>query len=296
MESLKQLINTCEELAFDLNYTRAKQWKSERDGRVLVGFMPIYFPREIIHAMNGLAVGILGGGDKKQIIRGDAFYQSYICHMPRGIIELALDGHFDQFDGFLFPSICDVIRNLSGMFRILGKGKFVKYMDFPQNFQKHIGGEFLKYELSDITEKISKINKVKFSPEKLNESIRIFNRNRTLINAVYGIRKETPWKITAAEVYSIIRAGYVIPVEEHNEILEKAIELLNSSEGEPMDKIRVMVIGAFCEQPPLSLIKTIEQAGCYIVEDDFLLGSKWIQGNVEADTSDPMGAVVDAYL
>ncbi|NOX86763.1 MAG: benzoyl-CoA reductase subunit C, partial [Chlorobi bacterium] len=30
--------------------------------------------------------------------------------------------------------------------------------------------------------------------------------------------------------------------------------------------------------------------------DDFLLGSKWIQGNVEADTSDPMGAVVDAYL
>ena len=296
MESLKQLINKCEGLAFDLNYTRAKQWKSEGDGRVLVGYMPIYFPREIIYAMNGLAVGILGGGDKKQIIRGDAYYQSYICHMPRGIIELALDGHFDQFDGFLFPSICDVIRNLSGMFRVLRKGKFVKYMDFPQNFQKHIGGEFFKYELMDIVDKISKINKVKFSPEKLNEGIQLFNKNRALINAVYGLRKKSPWKISADEVYSIIRAGYVIPVEEHNEILKKAIELLGSMDGEPMDKIRVMIIGAFCEQPPLSLIKTIEQAGCYIIEDDFLLGSKWIQGDVEAGTSDPVGAIVDAYL
>ncbi|MCF6171246.1 MAG: benzoyl-CoA reductase subunit C [Bacteroidales bacterium] len=293
---MNQLIKKCEELAFDLDFTRAKQWKSEGEGRVLVGHMPIYFPREIVHAMNGLAVGILGGGDKKQIIRGDAYYQSYICHMPRGIIELALDGHFDGFEGFLFPSICDVIRNLSGMFRILKKGKFVKYMDFPQNFQKHIGGEFYKSELMEIADKISQINQVEFSVERFNESIQLFNKNRQLTNTAYNLRKEAPWKISAAEMYSVIRAGYVIPVEEHNEILEKLIELVNAAEGVPQDKIRVQVIGAFCEQPPLSLIRTIELAGCYIVEDDFLLGSKWIQGDIEADTSDPVGAIVDAYI
>jgi benzoyl-CoA reductase subunit C len=26
--------------------------------------------------------------------------------------------------------------------------------------------------------------------------------------------------------------------------------------------------GSFCEQPPLGLIKTLERAGCYIVDDD----------------------------
>ncbi len=293
---MDQLIKKCENLAFDLNFTRAKQWKSEADGRVLVGYMPIYFPREIVHSMNGLAVGILGGGDKKQIIRGDAYYQSYICNMPRGIIELVLDGHFDGFEGFLFPSICDVIRNLSGMFRVLGKGTFVKYMDFPQNFQNHIGGEFYKTEMMEIVEHISKINGLEFSPERLNDSIRVYNKNRVLTNTVYGLRKAAPWKITAADMYAIIRAGYVIPVEEHNAILEEVIRLLNEAEGEPMDKIRVLVIGAFCEQPPLALIRTIEQAGCYIVEDDFLLGSKWIQGEVDEGTDDPIGAIVDAYL
>ena len=66
--------------------------------------------------------------------------------------------------------------------------------------------------------------------------------------------------------------------------------------GDPLDKIRVLIIGAFCEQPPLSLIKTIELAGCYIVEDDFLLGSRWIKGDIELNGSSPMDSLVLAYL
>lgn len=134
MKSLSEIINECKELAFDLNFEYAKKWKQEKEGRVIVGYMPIYFPREIIHAAGGLPVGIFGGGDRKQIIKGDAYYQSYICHIPRSIIELALDKHTEHFDGYIFPSICDVIRNLSGIFKQHKLGKFVKYMDFPQNF------------------------------------------------------------------------------------------------------------------------------------------------------------------
>jgi benzoyl-CoA reductase subunit C len=63
-----------------------------------------------------------------------------------------------------------------------------------------------------------------------------------------------------------------------------------------MDNIRVVVSGAFCEQPPVGLIKTIELAGCYIVDDDFFVGSRWIEGAIPDDTDDPLGALVDAYL
>jgi benzoyl-CoA reductase subunit C len=90
MKNLNELIEECKLHAFDLNFTRAKQWKEQEAGRVLVGYMPIYFPREILHAAGALPVGIFGGGDQKQIIKGDAYYQSYICHIPRSIIEIAL--------------------------------------------------------------------------------------------------------------------------------------------------------------------------------------------------------------
>ena len=76
--------------------------------------MPIYVPRELIHAAGMLPLGILGGGDHLEVIHGDAYYQSYICHIPRSTLELGVTGRLDFVDGFLFPSICDVIRNLSG--------------------------------------------------------------------------------------------------------------------------------------------------------------------------------------
>jgi benzoyl-CoA reductase subunit C len=264
--------------------------------RFIVGHLPVYFPREIIHAANGLAVGILGGGDKKLIIKGDAYYQSYICHMPRSIIELAMDKHFASFDGFIFPSICDVIRNLSGMFQLMGEAKFVKYLDLPQNFKPHIGGVFYRHELQTILDEVYKLNGVQVTAKRLNHSIGLFNKNRRLINQLYDIRQEYPWRLTADDIYHVVRAGYVIPVEEHNEILTNVIDLIRRETGDPMDKIRVLVIGAFCEQPPVGLIRTIELAGCYIVEDDFLLGARWIQGDIDCESEDPIEAITTAYL
>ncbi len=296
MKQLSEIINNCSELAFDLHFTHAKNWKDEQDNRVLVGYLPIYFPREIVHALNGLAVGILGTGDRKQIIKGDAYYQSYICHLPRGIVEMALDSSLEKFDGFIFPAICDCVRNLSGMFKLAEKGKFQRYFDYPQNFDSAIGGIFYRQELQKIIDDIYKVNGATLSNEKLNQSIKLFNKNRNLIEEIYNIRQEFPWRLSAVDTYHILRAGLVIPVETHNQILEEVIEHIHEEQGEPMDNIRVVISGSFCEQPPIGLIKSIELAGCYIVDDDFMLGSRWIQEDVEDNTNDPLDALVTAYL
>jgi len=296
MKQFDELLASCNETAFDLRFTKAKNWKLEDNSRALVGFLPIYFPREIVHAVNGLAVGIMGAGDHKQIIKGDAYYQSYICHLPRGIIEMALDDSLNHFDGFVFPAICDCIRNLSGMFKLAEKGKFQRYFDYPQNFDPLIGGVFYRQELEKIIDDVYAVNKVKLTAENLNHSIRLYNHNRRLIEEIYEIRQQYPWRLSAVETYLVIRAGLSMPVEEHNIILEQTVEAISTERGEPMDNIRVVISGSFCEQPPLGLIKSIEMAGCYIVDDDFMLGSRWIQGDIEEDTSDPLAALTNAYL
>lgn len=296
MDRLETLLNKCEKIAFDLNFTDAKNWKKAAPDRILVGYLPIYVPREIIYAANGLAVGIMGTGDRKQIIKGDAYYQSYICHLPRGIIELALDGNVDGFDGFLFPSICDCVRNLSGMFKLAKKGQFQRYFDYPQNFQPNVGGEFYRELLQTILNDMKEINGVEVTTERLNHAIGLYNKNRELIEKIYIIRQEFPWRLSAVETYHILRAGLAIPVEEHNKILAEVIELISSERGEWMDNIRVVVSGSFCEQPPIGMIRSIEMAGCYIVDDDFMLGSRWIQGSIDNTTADPLNEIVTAFL
>ncbi|MFZ2897656.1 MAG: benzoyl-CoA reductase subunit C [Saprospiraceae bacterium] len=296
MTDLKEIVATCREWAFDLHFSRAKAWKEEQAGRVVVGYMPIYFPREIVHAAGGLAVGIFGGGDRKQVIKGDAYYQSYICHIPRSILELALDKQMDHFDGFVFPSICDVLRNLSGIFRQKKIGKFVKYLDFPQNFLPGIGGTFYRHEMEHILSYIREINGVEITAGRLNNAIALYNRNRRLIENLYDIRQHYPWRLTMEDLYYILRAGTVIPVEEHNDILERVAAHVRQDLGAPQDKVKVVVSGAFCEQPAIGLIRSIEEAGCYIVDDDFMLGSRMIQGDINAGSEQPLDAIANAYL
>ena len=53
----------------------------------------------------------------------------------------------------------------------------------------------------------------------------------------------------------------------------------------------MLVTGSFCEQPPLGLIKTLERAGCYIVDDDFVQIHRWIRSDIATD-GDPIESLV----
>jgi benzoyl-CoA reductase subunit C len=291
---LNQLLKFSETLYEDLDLSAVKEWK-ERTGGKAIGYLPVYVPREIIHAAGMLPVGIMGGGDNLEIIRGDAFYQSYICHIPRSTIELGLAGKLDALDGMLFPAICDVIRNLSGIWKILFKDRYVKYMDFPQNFNPNIGGKFYRYELQELKTGLETLGGKEISNQDLTDSIKLYNLNREAIDALYRFRAEAPHQISSYELYILMRAGNILEVTEHTKLLDRYMDLVSEEERPKRDYIRVLVTGVFCEQPPASLIRALEQSGCYIVDDDWALGARYLQKNIE-EAKDPLEALVNAYL
>ena len=98
MTATADIIADCEKLYDDNTFSSARAWKEAESGRHVIGYMPIYVPREIIHAAGMLPLGILGGGDRLEVIHGDAYYQSYICRIPRSTIELLVGGRLDFID------------------------------------------------------------------------------------------------------------------------------------------------------------------------------------------------------
>ena len=291
----QDIIARCQALFDDLDFTAARAWKAAVPGRKVVGFLPVYAPLELIHAAGCLPLGIFGGGDRMEVIHGDAFYQSYICRIPRSTVELGVTGRLDFVDGMIFPFVCDVIRNLSGMWKIMFPQVWTKFFDTPQNFDPAVGGAYYAQELRELRDGLEVLTGRPIPDEALRASILHYNENRRLVRAVYAFRAQAPWKAPASDVYLLMRAGLMMPVEEHNALLEDWLAAAAAEDRPRRDNVRIAIYGSFCEQPPLNLIKSVEMAGCYVVEDDYALVNRFLTEDVPHE-GDPIEALATAYL
>ncbi len=284
-------------LAEDLSLETVTRWKREHPGALAIGTMPIYAPRPLFEAMGCLPVAVFGGGDSIDIIRGDSFFQSYICHIPRSTVELGLTGRLDALDGMIFPSICDVIRNLGGMWKMLFPDKYSGYLDLPQNFDPAVGGRFYANEMRRIARELEARGARPLDRASLVAAIEREDRRRAVLEELDAIRRSEPWRIRATEAYRLVRAGAGLTADEHADLLREFIAAVRRREPRVVDTVRVCLVGSFCEQPPFDLIVALEKAGCDIVDDDFQLGLRMIEGPIEVRTDeDPVDALARAYL
>ncbi|HET9096684.1 MAG TPA: 2-hydroxyacyl-CoA dehydratase family protein, partial [Candidatus Baltobacteraceae bacterium] len=113
---LEEIIEHCTEAIESLEFAQALAWKRAQPGRTIIGSFPVYSPIEVFHAAGALPVGLTGGGNRLEISHADARFQSFVCSIVKSTLELSLTGKLDEFDGFVFHSICDPARNLASVF------------------------------------------------------------------------------------------------------------------------------------------------------------------------------------
>ncbi len=291
-----QILAQARTMMDDLHLGPVQRWKAANPDGLAIGYMPVYVPRPLFEAIGCLPVTIFGGGDQVDIIRGDSYFQSYICHIPRSAIELGLNGHLNCLDGMVFPSLCDVIRNLGGMWKMLFPDRWSSYLDLPQNFALHLGGKFYGQELKRIARELHERGAKAYDPEALRQAMRNENRRRLAINVLDDLRRSEPWRLPASDLYVLLRAGGLMPALDHAELLEEFADAVRSRPARPFDNVRVVLVGAFCEQPPLDLIRTLEKSGCDIVDDDLQLGLRYIESAMDAEAADPLEALANAFI
>ncbi len=287
-QSADEVIALCRDLVEDTNFPTVQKWRAA-GGRVL-GHFQVYFPEEIAHAAGILPVKLRGSQvDRK---RADAHFGSYICSIPRSSLELCLNGTLD-LDIFVTHPICDVARNLAGIW-----GRNFKYpcqiLYLPQNPNSQFSAQYLRDEYARLARVLEPIAGRAVTNDLLANSIRVFNTNRRYLRQLYAIKRETPWLLAIDEAFVLVAVGAMIPREEHNALLAHVIPQILARTAKKQDKIRVVFEGGFCELPPLDLLRVISQS-CYVVDDDLLIGLRWILEDVPTD-GDSLFNLADAYI
>jgi benzoyl-CoA reductase subunit C len=170
----------------------------------------------------------------------------------------------------------------------------VEYIHFPQNLVSRHTEDYLVSEYQRLKASYEALAGTMVSPDDLRNSIALYNEQRGLMRDLYRLRCEKPENLSTLESYILTRVGTLIPVQEHITILKEALAALKERNQRPKDRIRVILEGSFCEQPPLELIDGLEAAGCYILDDDFILGWRWFPKDIPLE-GDPLRNLARAY-
>jgi benzoyl-CoA reductase subunit C len=287
-QDLDGVLDECLNLLEDMSFPTVQRWR-EAGGRVL-GHFQVYFPEEIAHAAGMLPFKVHGAAIEPT--NADSHFGSYLCSIVKTSLELALSGRV-PLDLFVTHPICDAARNLAGIF-----GRNVPYpcqiLYLPQNANSAHTVTYLRGEYGRLLRTIEGVTGRAVGEDDLRRSIEVFNENRALLRELYAIKRETPWLVAAHESYVLMAIGGLLPREEHNELLRAVLPQLRSRPARAEDRIRVVFEGGFCEQPPLDLIRVIGRS-CYVVDDDLLIGLRWILEDVPAD-GDPLEQLAESYL
>jgi len=287
-KSLDDALLECRDMVESPDFETVARWR-ESGGKV-VGHFQVAFPEEIVHAAGMLPFKMRGAPLEPNL--ADSHFGSYLCSILKTSLELVLDERV-HLDMFVSHPICDAARNLAAIW-----GRNFDYpcqiLYLPQNPNSAGSVEYLRHEYDRMRKIAEDVSGRAITDDDLSRSIAVFNENRRLLRDLYDIKRDAPWLIAAEDAYALLALAGMIPREEHNEILATLLPQVRERTTRPEDRIRLVFEGGFCEQPPFDLIRMLGRTS-YLVDDDLLIGLRWITDDVPVD-GDPLANLAEAYI
>jgi benzoyl-CoA reductase subunit C len=278
-QELKDLVQRHKEIARE---------NKEKNDRLVFGTLCSYVPVEILHSFDILPVRLWG--EDTNIELANALLPAFICPPARNIMAMGLAGHYDFLDGLIHSYTCDSTcglfniwcRNLKPAFSFLLSPP---YMNTEEAFI-YCRAEFtaLITALEDFTEK-------RFSAEKLQESISIYDTARERIGAIYQTNRNGS-AVRYLDLYNMNLALQVLPIETVVPFYDRYLSNIRISPGKET-RHRIMISGSVVSDQ--DILGRIESLGGDIVADDTCLGYRLVRERVPM-REDPLSALVQYYL
>lgn len=269
----------------------ALEWKKE--GKKVFGLLDIYVPEEIVSAA-GLLPWRITGTWNEAVPRAATHRPSMTCRFCTHVLESFMNGELDFVDGMATTQLDDDVKRLWDVLQYIKKPNYSYIMYLP-----HVVStttlDMWKKSVIEFKETMETYSGNKISTDELYRQIKIYNKMRALLGAVYELRKGKIPALTGAEVLGITTAARIMPREIFNETLESLLPYLKKREVNNIDsKPRIFMGGEWLDHP--GYVKLVENCGAIVVMDEFDTGSQYFWDDVDDTTGDPLDALAKRYI
>jgi benzoyl-CoA reductase/2-hydroxyglutaryl-CoA dehydratase subunit BcrC/BadD/HgdB len=260
----------------------------ESHGRKTVAVLPIHYPKEILTALDVLAVELWGPPGAPRGA-GAGRIQSYVCSLVRNALAFLASGGADAADAVLFPHTCDSIQGLATLATDLGGwGKAAFTFLHPRGPARESARAFLDAEMRSLVRALEPFAGRRLEPGRLAAAISLHAEIDACRAALLDARPRLA--VGDAELYAILRRGEWLWPEEHLAELREARARL--PEGPVRPGVPVLVSG-YVPEPP-ALLEVLDRSGAYVAADDYAaVGRRVVRA--PASAADPWQALLDRY-
>ncbi len=253
--------------------------------RKAIGFFCPYVPEELLHAAGFFPLRLMGTPIKMSHVQ--AHLPSNCCHLVKSSLESLLQGELDFLQGVVFSQTCDSMQGLSDIWARQRRLPIHFNLMVPTNLNSEHARPYLKAEIERFKEFLES-HAGKIPPERIKDSIRLFNRVRLRLGEIYTRKRKGfhPWP--ERFFAQIIRAGYLTDRERYLELLDELLKAFPEKTGEDKNLIPVYLTGNMAHSE--SYFSLIEEAGARVVQDDLCSGARTLRLMVPEDV-DPIEAL-----
>jgi len=269
---------------------RAKELKSE--GNKVMGYFCCYTPLELITAA-GLVPYRIMGDTKEPTTEADIYLDNVFCPYVRTCFDIAMKGRYDFLDGSIWPTSCDNLINVCGIWEYNLKPAYLYQLSIPK-VPDSVALNFFKEDIGYLRKSLEGLIGREISDEAIANAIDLHNENRALLREFYELRKPDPPLLHGSEVTQILVAVMSVPVAEANQLLRGVIdEIRERRDGPEVKSARLLISGN--ELDDSTFIELIEDSGANVVADDLCIGTRFFWHDVEK-TPDPFDGLTKRYL
>jgi len=249
-------------------------------GKGAVGVMPVYAPEEIIHAAGFLPVGIWGG--QRSISKARAYLPPFACSIMQSVMEMQLEGAYDDLQAVLFSVPCDTLKCLSQKWK--GTSPVIVFTH-PQNRKLEASNVFLAKEFKLVREKLQQILGTDITDEAINNSIEVYNENRRVMREFSDIAAEYPQVIDPVNRNAVMKSRHFMEKSKHTAMVKELIAEVKTLPVEPWTGKKVILTGITAE--PNEVLEIFKENGLAVVADDLAQESRQFRLDVPEGT-DPL--------
>lgn len=279
---------------FEKRHLIAEDWKQK--GKKVFGYIYSFVPEELVYAAGILPVQ-LTEGEPATVTTGEFYLPEFFCDFVHSCLGQGMEGKYEYLDGMIVPDACSSLRALGELWQLHIKTRFFYFLGYPCEANEVTRTFYLK-ELSRLRELIEDFCGTRISDKSLHQAIGVYNENRELLRRLYELRLKDSPPLSGSQIFDVVKAGLVMPKEEHNKMLKVLLAQLARVERKTKDKVRLMV-SAFifeeCTRKELNFISLIEKSGAEVVYDDLTEGPRYFGQPVNPKLP-PLEAIVERYL